>query len=88
MCIMLTLALNFSQLFYFGDFWNTGIEHCNVAWLVSIALTQALSFCTICCLFHDGVIVSGVEGEKNCMLKATLIRNMLFLFIYPILLYT
>lgn len=82
------ISAEFFTALLFGDFWNTGIEHCNVAWLVSIALTQALSFCTICCLFHDGVIVSGVEGEKNCMLKATLIRNMLFLFIYPILLYT
>lgn len=44
--------------------WNTYVEHCNMAWLVSFVLTEALSLCTVWCLFHGGVIVSGMEGKK------------------------
>lgn len=44
--------------------WNTHVEHCSVAWLVSFVLAEALSLCTVWCLFHDGVIVSGTEGKQ------------------------
>lgn len=54
--------------------------------LVSIALTQAFPLCTIWCIFHDGVIASGIEG-KNYMFTATLVRSS-HLFPCPITLYT
>lgn len=72
MCIgvyYVNISAEFLKALLFGDLEHTDTEHCNVAWLVSVALTQALSLCTVRCVFHDGVIVSGVEGE-NCMLKA------------------
>lgn len=60
---MLTLALNFLELFYFGDFWSICVGHCNVAWLVSVALTS-LCRSVYWCLLHDGVMVSGVGRKK------------------------
>lgn len=53
---------------------HIGREHCNVTCLVSIALTQAFPLCTVWCIFHDGVIASGIEG-KNYMFTATLVRS-------------